>query len=433
MAVAYSGGRDSTALLHAVASQIRANDLGDVQAVEVVALHVHHGLSAHADAWRAHCERQCAAWAAAGLPVRLRVHHLDGRPAPGESIEAWAREHRHAALAAMAREAGASLLLFAHHRRDQAETLLLQGLRGAGVAGLAGMPRLQRREGLIWARPWLDRPREAIEAYLAAHELSYVDDDSNAATRFARNRLRREVWPALTAAFPQAEASLARAADWAQQALDLQREIAGDDLARCATEAGLDLAALADLSAARCSNALRAWIEMASGQGATATLIERLLAEAPLARQGRWPHAQGWLRLYRNRLTWGAEPFAAREGPSRIVNLGFAGEHAQADWGGCWVVELVESGGVAPALLQDLTLRARSGGEQFQRAPKSLPRGLKKAYQEAGVPAWQRRGPLLLAGDRLLFVPGLGIDARMLAAPGELQLSLVWRPDPKPV
>src|SRR6185295_9980558 len=102
-------------------------------------------------------------------------------------------------------------------RRDQAETFLLQALRSAGVAGLAGMPREAERDGVTWLRPWLDVPREAVESYLRRYRLRYVDDDSNIDTRWARNRLRHDVWPALSDAFPQAEASLAAAADWAQE------------------------------------------------------------------------------------------------------------------------------------------------------------------------------------------------------------------------
>merc|ERR1739841_308703 len=119
----------------------------------------------------------------------------------------------------MARQAGADLLLLAHHRRDQAETLLLQALRGAGVAGLAAMPRQDWRDGVLWVRPWLDHPREAIEAYIAQHGLRHIDDDSNGDPRFARNRLRLQVWPALQAAFPQAKAALAASADRLADAL----------------------------------------------------------------------------------------------------------------------------------------------------------------------------------------------------------------------
>jgi len=422
VAVAYSGGCDSTALLHATSVQAREAGL------QVLALHVHHGLSDHADAWLRHCEQQCVDWAAQGLPVRFQSRRLSTRPAAAQSIEAWAREQRYVALAEMARQGGAALLLLAHHQRDQAETLLLQALRGGGVGGLAGMPDQQWREdGLCWARPWLRQPREAIEAYITWHGLRHIEDDSNSDPRYARNRLRLAVWPALSAAFPQAEASLAQSAGWAQQALALQQEMAQLDLQTLAPdEAGLDVAGLQRLSRARASNALRAWLQRQTGGPAPASLVERLQREWGHADHGHWPSAGGQLRLYRGRLSWAEAAPAAVVPPSQSVNLGFAGRHAQADWGGVWELEAVPSGGVSPSRLQDLTLRGRAGGEQFQHSPRSRARSLKKAYQEAGIPAWERAGPLLFSGDQLLFAPGLGLDARVLAGPGEPQLSLRW-------
>ncbi|HET6599350.1 MAG TPA: tRNA lysidine(34) synthetase TilS, partial [Burkholderiaceae bacterium] len=146
VAVAYSGGRDSTALLHATLAAAAP------LSVHVVALHVHHGLSPNADAWLAHCDAQCARWARRGHPLTFAAQRLATQPARGESVEAWARSARYAALAEMALAHGATLVLLAQHRRDQAETFLLQALRGAGVAGLAGMPRGVERAGIVWQR-----------------------------------------------------------------------------------------------------------------------------------------------------------------------------------------------------------------------------------------------------------------------------------------
>jgi len=134
VAVAASGGRDSTALLHATCRAAR--ELG----LEVVALHVHHGLMPQADAWLDHVRRQCARWSKTGLPVRFRAQVLAGQPGRGASVEAWARHKRYAALASMAHDEGIGLVLLAHHRSDQAETFLLQALRGSGPAGLSAMP-----------------------------------------------------------------------------------------------------------------------------------------------------------------------------------------------------------------------------------------------------------------------------------------------------
>ena len=233
----------------------------------------------------------------------------------------------------------------------------------------------------------------------------------------------------MVGAFPQAQASLAQSATWAQQALDLQGEVAAADLLQVSDAAvGLDVVAVQALSTARASNVLRAWLQAQSGRPAPASLIERLQRE--WAADGQWPCADGRLRLYRGRLLWLAPAAAALTAPSQSVNLASVGLHPQAGWGGSWSVEAVASGGVSLARLHDLTLRARTGGEQFQRAARSPARSLKKAYQSAAIPAWQRDGPLLLCGEnQLLFVPGLGLDARLLAGPDEPQVSLRWLPD----
>ena len=275
VAVAYSGGRDSTALLHATVAV--AAGCG----VEVIALHVHHGLSPQADRWLAHCAARCRRWQALGVPLAFDYRRLATRPARGDSVEAWARRERHAALAEMAQSAGATLLLLAQHRLDQAETFLLQALRGAGPAGLAAMPVQALRGGIVWARPWLDVPRGAIDAYLRAHRLRHVDDDSNADTRFARNRLRHDVWPALARAVPHADAAFADAARRAADAGQCAAELAAIDLAVVAGDDGLDLAAWQALGAARRRNALRAWLARQTATAVPAALVERLAAELP--------------------------------------------------------------------------------------------------------------------------------------------------------
>jgi tRNA(Ile)-lysidine synthase len=418
VAVAYSGGRDSTALLHCTL-QIAAR-----AGIEVAALHVHHGLHADADAWALHAEQQCLRWARRGLPVRFELRRLTERPARGESIEAWARKARYRALGEMARAAGASLVLLAHHRGDQAETFLLQALRGAGAAGLSAMPREAVRDGLTWARPWLDQPRSRIEAYVRRHRLRYIDDGSNADPRYARNRLRASVWPVLHEAFPEAEASLAAAAIKAQQAQDALDELAALDLPLVTRGDALLRQPWLALSAARRKNVLRSWLRERS----SAALIERLADEWPTAKEGaRWPLEEGELRSYRGHLRFEANPkTSVSAAPRSTLAIRRAGRIALSDWGGTLVVERVDHGGIALARLSNCDLRERSGGEQFQRAPRSTPRSLKKQYQAAGIAAWDRAGPLIYCEGALAFAPGLGIDARQWAAASEPQVSLRW-------
>lgn len=423
VAVAYSGGRDSTALLHATLVAAQA------QGAEVVALHVHHGLSPHADTWLARCAAQCRRWARRGLPVLWDFERLDTRPAPGDSVEAWARQARYRALRTMALAHGVSLVLLGQHRRDQAETFVLQALRSAGVAGLAAMPRIVERDGLTWARPWLDRPREDIEAYVRRHRLAHVDDDSNVDERFARNRLRRRVWPALTAAFPQAEAGLADAARWAHDAAVCAAELATLDLHALVTNGGFDVKAWRLLSPARGANALRAWLRLQLGMTPAASLVERLVQELGTARSARWPVDDGELRVYRGVLRHEASRTpVAREREARLT-VRRVGRHVLPGWGGSLLVTRVEAGGIPLAWLAQLDLREREGGERFQAGIGRPPRSLKKQFQAAAVPAWAREGPLFFSGGQLVFVPGLGIDARVLALPGQPQVALRWQPD----
>lgn len=426
VAVAASGGRDSTALLHCTVRA--AAPLG----IRVFALHVHHGLLPQADAWLARVRTQARRWGA-----EFDCRRLQGGPPHGASVEAWARRERYAALADMASAAGCDLVLLAHHRRDQAETWLLQALRGAGPAGLAAMPGAVEREGIRWARPWLRWPRSAIDGYVLRHRLRVVEDPSNADPRFARSRLRLQLWPALTSAFPEAEAALAGAVARAQQAAALAREVAAMDLPALLDDGALRREPWLALPPARRENALRAWLADATGAPPPQTLVDRLLDELPRSRAGRWPAPVGDVRAYRGRIEHAVAPSpapATAAVPAPVaLDLTRPGAVAVTGWGGHFEVRNVRSGGVPAAWLTDVRAAPRSGGERFRQAPHALPRSLKKQYQAAGVPAWQRGGPLLFDADgRLLYVPGLGIDGAALADPGRPQRSLQWVPDAAP-
>ncbi len=420
--VAYSGGRDSTALLHA--TLVAAEAAG----IEVLALHVHHGLHEHADAWLVHCRERCVRWARAGRPVRFAFQRLAGAPAPGDSVEAWARAGRYRALAAMARAHGCGLVLLAQHRRDQAETVLLQALRGAGLAGLSAMPAIVERDAIAWCRPWLAQPSTAIDAYVRRHRLRYIDDASNADPCHARNRLRHAVWPALLEAFPDAEITLATSAAWAQEARACLDEVAAADLAQVSDAHGLQLEPWQALSAPRRSNALRTWLASALGAAPPAALVRRLMDELPGAGPAEWQAGDVVLRRQRGRLRCEpASPSTQREpGPAHELRLDRPGRHALPGWGGHLVVERVGKGGIAPASLARVQVRARAGGEQFQAGSGRPPRSLKKQYQAAGVAASQRDGPLLYSEGQLVYASGLGIDTRCIAPPGEPQMSIEW-------
>lgn len=296
VAVATSGGRDSTALLHATARA--AAILG----AEVWAFHVHHGLMPEADCWWMQVQGQCARWARSGWPVRFAGTVLAGRPAKGDSVEAWARRERYRALTALAKTHDVKMILLAHHRRDQAETVWLQAMRGAGAAGLAAMPSLIEREGIQWSRPWLNQTSDAIAAYVRRHRLRHADDTSNRDPRFARSRLRVSVWPTLTRAFPGVEESLVSVARRMQEADACLSELAQIDMQAVTVEDGaaLNIVAWKALSAERQANLLREWAHRWSPIGMPESLLRRLLAELPSAKTGhRWPAPGGPLCLRR--------------------------------------------------------------------------------------------------------------------------------------
>lgn len=301
VAVAVSGGPDSLALLHC--THRVARPLG----VEVVALHVHHGLQALADGWWRDLERRCRRWG-----VRFAGQRLDSQPQPGDSVQAWARRERYAALSRLAHEQHCGLILLAQHRRDQAETFVLQALRSAGPTGLAAMPQRFERDGLIWVRPWLERGREHIEAYLRRHRLRAIDDPANHDPRYARSRLREVAWPHLLEQFPHAEVALAGAAARAAEAAEVLAEVAQADLARAVDGETLHVPALLALSPARRANLLRAWLADVLAAPVPETLIARLVAELPARGGSRWPAVRagepGFVWLRRRSLRWEAGP-----------------------------------------------------------------------------------------------------------------------------
>jgi tRNA(Ile)-lysidine synthase len=253
--IAFSGGLDSTVLLDAavrVAGPQRC-----------IALHVHHGLSPNANRWLAHCESTARA-----LGAGFDATYVEVRRRPGESLEAAARDARYRALDALCALHRVSMLWLAHHADDQAETVLLQLLRGAGVAGLAAMAphRLEGTATIGRARPFLALLRAQLERYARSRELRWVEDESNADTRYARNALRHDVIPALTVHFPGFRDALARTASHAASAQRLLDDLAQIDLKAIGKDDGRSLSrrALLALDGARAANAMRWWMR-ASG------------------------------------------------------------------------------------------------------------------------------------------------------------------------
>lgn len=429
VAIAFSGGRDSVALLHAVAQW--AHDRSRTQpekAVTVHALHIHHGLQFRADEWVTFGATLVSEWQQAGWPIQFHHHRLTHQPARGESVEAWARQQRYQALAQMAQQVKASIIMMAHHRRDQAETFILQALRGSGVMGWSAMPTQASRHHIQWVRPWLEVTREDIEAYLQTHQLPYVDDPSNLDIIYARNRLRHQVWPALEQAFPQAEVTLARAAKWAQEAALNLRDLATLDLQslQLVNPDQLPIAAWRQLAEARRHNALRHWLFDRMGQWPDAKAMDRTQVEICTdhpddVHPKQWPCGPGILGRYRGYLSWTPRHATGRVESEREsstpppvqLEISGPGTYVLEGWGGSLHIapaDLSETHNI-PAKPVTVIARARQGGEEFSLGPGRPARALKKQYQSLGVPQWLRHAPLLWVNHQLMFVPGLGVEA----------------------
>ncbi|MBT2332627.1 tRNA lysidine(34) synthetase TilS [Variovorax paradoxus] len=265
LAVGFSGGADSTALLAACASAWPG---------QVLAFHVHHGLQAAADDFERHCAAVCER-----LGVPLVVHRVDARHAQGASPEDAARRARYQAFAAMARmdaTAGAiKSIVLGHHADDQVETLLLALSRGAGLPGLAAMPAHAQRNGLDIHRPLLSVPGADIRAWLKGLDLPWIEDPTNEDERYTRNRIRAVLLPALARTFPQFRSTFARSIGHAAQAQELLGELAAQDLALVGHPPRI--AALQALSRARQANVLRHWLMQAHGCAPSAAQLDQLL------------------------------------------------------------------------------------------------------------------------------------------------------------
>lgn len=391
--VAYSGGRDSSVLLHA------ACDLARRRGARVQAVHVHHGLHRAADDFVRHCEETCA-----GLGVRLSVRRVDVGAGPGDSIEERARIARYRSLRELA--TGSCVVLLAHHRKDQAETVLLQLLRGSGVAGTAAMPPARALGEGVLLRPWLDCDPCDIEAYAALHGIGHIEDPGNAEPNLARNALRGRLWPILEDLWPAAQETLARAARHHAQANRLLRERARED---GADREVLPVERLRELSADRRANLLRFWLE-ARG---VARPAERRLRAWWQAVDGAAADRQPVLRVdtgqvvrWHDALYFVEDPTVPDTPPrgcypwpeGQALYLPPLGQTLQWD-------ELCAQWHGLPG--DDLEVRFRQGGERCRLPGHVHRRPLKKLLQESAVPPWRRgRIPLIYERGCLRLVWG---------------------------
>ena len=367
--IAFSGGRDSSVLLHALRTLRPELDL-DV-------MHVDHAIHPHSAAWAEHCRAFCR-----GLNLSLNIQRLQA-PAGRGNLEAWAREQRYHRLSQDLQPG--HIIVTAHHRDDQVETFLLNLLRGSGVQGLSAMPRERALGAGVLLRPLLHLDGALIADYASVHELQYLDDPSNASLAHDRNYLRHQIIPRLSARFPQAAENIVRSAALLAEQRDDAVAVEPEPLA---------LAPLRGQSAAVRNRCLRQWLR---GQGFAPPryrmldeLWRQLLAGSDDAQPVvGWPGVE--LRRYRDQL-FAMAPLE----PAPRVNWSVA-EHGSCKWpaGGQLRWSIPDA--------QDVRITSLSGGESLRLG--GMRRRLKNLYQAAAVPPWQRqREPLLWLGDELLAV-----------------------------
>lgn len=410
--VAFSGGMDSSILLHALA-QSRGRP-----PVPLVAVHVDHGLHEQSADWQKHCRKF-----AATLKVEYHACATVVSPDAGLGLEAAAREARYAALEAMMEPD--DWLLSAHHEDDQAETLLLNLMRGSGLPGLAGIGGMRPFGPGFLVRPLLGLPADTLVNYARRHKLQWIEDPSNEDVRFDRNFLRREVMPLLASRWPAVSARLRQSAELSGEASGLLEELADLDIAALGGPERLAVPGLKALSGARQRNVLRHAVRRCGLPPPPATRLYQAVHELLPARADAeplvtWPGAE--LRRYRDHL-YVLSPGPADVDPGDTLRL--STDRPLELGAGQGLLRLVASDneGIAPDVVgHGLRVRYRQGGERIRPVGHKCTHKLKKLLQDHGVVPWMRRRvPLLYSGDRLVAVADLWLAADYVE-PGAYQV-----------
>ena len=411
--VAFSGGLDSTVLLHQLV-QWRALHPD----VALRAIHIHHGLSPHADSWVQHCESVCAQWQVS-LVVE-RVHLEDD----GLGIEAQARRARYQAFAQTLLPG--EVLMTAQHLDDQCETFLLALKRGSGPAGLSAMGESSPFAGTQLIRPLLAQTREALEAWARQHELCWIEDESNQDDTYDRNFLRLRVTPLLQQRWPHFAQAVARSAALCAEQESLLDELLASDLADCITSRGtLLLTPLMMMSGVRRAALLRRWLAGLNAPMPSRDGLERIWQEVALAREDASPSfrlGEYEVRRYQSQLWW----VKSVDGQSETVISWLEWKTPLTLPAGLGSVQLISAGELRmPQEDETVSIRFKAPG-LLHIVGRNGGRKLKKIWQEQGIPPWRRdTTPLLFYGETLIAAAGVFVT-REGTAEGEEGVRLVW-------
>jgi tRNA(Ile)-lysidine synthase len=406
-----SGGVDSCVLLAALMAAKKAL-LFDLQV-----MHVHHGLSPNADRWAEFCAMLCLQYKVPFVVERVKIDKKSGL-----GIEASARNARYQALF----KGQFDYLVLAHHQDDQAETFLLQLLRGAGLKGLSAMASQDTERRLI--RPLLDVSRQEIEEYAKAAQLSWVEDESNDEVYFDRNYCRHNVMPVIESRFPSAKKTLARSAGHMAEAAGLLDDLAEMDAQRYAAQGALKTEGFEYLSDARAKNLLRWWLAQQGVSMPSKDRLDEMLIQLRDAKSDAKLKVQLGdvvLRRYQGFV------YLKSEIPTYPISLCWQGEDSlMMPDGSMLIFERKQGEGLAIGRLGGHKLRIthRKGGERFKPDLARPTRTLKYLLQEANMPPWQRdRLPLVYLDDSLAVVPNVGVNCQMQVGKEEEGLAVTWQ------
>lgn len=411
--LALSGGLDSQVLLHALASLFRERD----HLNQLHAIHIHHGLSVNADSWAQHCRETCRQ-----LEVSCEIIAVNAKPFPGQSPEEAARIARYTQFAQHI--AQGDYLLTAHHQDDQAETLLLQLFRGAGLKGLASMPQWTPFAKGYHLRPLLDVTRADLTAYAKQHRLRWVDDESNSETRYDRNYIRHELMPRIKQRWPSIEKTLARSAQHCAQGQTLLEELADQDFAAVQgkTANTLSIRQLKALSKPRCENVLRRFFQRLNNPLPSRVQLQQIyqnvihceIDRKPCMRLGDME-----IRRYRDDL-YAIHP--AKKPIETMIPWDLT-QPLKLSCGKVLTASLVKGKGIRQSLVTDSKVEVffRTKGERCQPRGRIGSHPLKKLMQEWAIPPWERNQiPLLYIADKLAQVVGYCICEPFAAGVEEL-------------
>ncbi|QVL45371.1 MAG: tRNA lysidine(34) synthetase TilS [Methylophilaceae bacterium] len=415
--VAYSGGLDSTVLLHAM------HQLQSELTFALTAMHVHHGLSFNADDWANFCEKNCNHL---GIPLQQCQVRIDQDS--GLGLEAAARNARYQAL----QTTNADFICLAHHQDDQAETLLLQLARGSGVKGLAGMAQIDEKRRLV--RPLLHASRHALALYAKAHQLQWIDDESNADTSFNRNFIRHELLPIFSKRYTSITKTLARSASHMAEANQLLDELALLDASTVLDKQykTVRIASLIKLSQARKNNVIRFWLNQNNVELPNASLLGQILQQLTTEKADAAIKIKVAEKLYVMRYQ-GLAYLVIEQNALAPINLLWQGEEIVMLPNLSRLYFTVQKGkGFAYQRGgSDIKLRIknREGGEYFKPTLGRPRRHLKTVMQTSQIPPWQRAQlPLIFMDETLVIIPNIGCDAEMEAQSHEAGLIVRWEP-----